>query len=314
MNPAFVEILRCPKTRQRLNYSEGKLTTVDGSITYPVVDDDIVVFNVENEGDKSLVLEFYESHGWARDSDGTLNDTKHFLDVSVPARDYTRQCNRDLKRYLSGQGRFLLDAGCGAIPHDEYLEFHEGFEYRVCLDFSLAAIREAKKRVGAKGLFVVGDLAALPFDDGAFDAAIALHSIYHLPKEQQPSAFQELGRILNESASAVVVYSWAKAPLAAAIRILLRITKRSAPENFEKPIPLPFFPQSRSWFDSQNWTFHYRIRAFRPVSGDVLKLHVHDNPTGRIVTKCFLNLQRFFPGFFGRYGRHPAIVIHRKPE
>ena len=225
----------------------------------------------------------------------------------------------DLRQHLPAAGKFILDAGCGAIPHEEYLDYHRGYEKRICLDFSIAALREARQRLGDKGVYIACDLTCLPFKTGSIDAAVACHSYYHVPTTQQPDAFRELGRVISTNATAVVIYSWAKAPLNGLLRNLLKLLSafsRPTPEqsdtNDNAP-PLPFFPQTRVWFEDQHWPFRYVYRAFRPISGDTLRLYFRDNAFWRLVANTLLGLQRLMPGFFGRHGKHPAIVIHGNP-
>ena len=53
--------------------------------------------------------------------------------------------------------------GSGPIQYPEYLTYSEGYQYRLCLDISIVALIEARKRIGEKGLFVVADVSNLPF-------------------------------------------------------------------------------------------------------------------------------------------------------
>jgi SAM-dependent methyltransferase len=57
----------------------------------------------------------------------------------------------------------MLDAGSGPVQWPEYLTYSEGYQYRVCADISIVALEEARHRLGEKGLFVVSDVANLPF-------------------------------------------------------------------------------------------------------------------------------------------------------
>ena len=50
----------------------------------------------------------------------------------------------------------------------------------MCLDISIVALMEARERIGKHGLFVVGDIAHLPFANDAVDDIVTLHTIHHV--------------------------------------------------------------------------------------------------------------------------------------
>jgi SAM-dependent methyltransferase len=72
----------------------------------------------------------------------------------------------------------------------------------VCLDQSAAAVEAARRR----GLPAVqGDIAALPFADGEFDAVMCNWTLYHLPDLDRGLA--ELARVLRPGGRFVGVYN-----------------------------------------------------------------------------------------------------------
>ncbi len=88
--------------------------------------------------------------------------------------------------------RVLLDAGSGPVQWPAYLAYSLGYKHRVCMDLSYIALLEARKRLGEHGLYVVGDLAHLPFKTQAFDGIVALHAIHHLPAAEKPACYRGL--------------------------------------------------------------------------------------------------------------------------
>ncbi len=121
---------------------------------------------------------------------------------------------------LKPVGRYLLDAGSGPVQYPEYLEYSRGYQYRVCADISITALKEARKRVGEQGLYVVADMANLPFKPGSFDGVVSLHTIHHLPEAEHLRAFDELYRVLAPGSTAAVVNGWDHSPLMALGRAL----------------------------------------------------------------------------------------------
>lgn len=104
-----------------------------------------------------------------------------------------------LVRYLWASeyttGREVLDAGCGA-GYGTRILLERGARRCVGVDLSEETVRAARERYGTNGEieFAALDIARLPFDDGAFDAAVCLEALEHVT--DQAAVVQELRRVL----------------------------------------------------------------------------------------------------------------------
>ncbi|MGH2607022.1 MAG: class I SAM-dependent methyltransferase, partial [Anaerolineales bacterium] len=161
---------------------------------------------------KREVRQFYDDVGWKQVGEGLYQNIR-YEDLRPVSRDYIRRCRERVSSHIPAGGKYLLDAGSGPIQYPEYVEYSRSFQYRVCLDISVRALREARARIGDHGLFVLGDLTRLPFRTEAFPGAISLHVVYHLPAQEQEKAFREIHRVLSSPGKSVVVYSWGKSAL-----------------------------------------------------------------------------------------------------
>lgn len=216
-----------------------------------------------------------------------------------------------------------MDAGSGPIPHDEYLTFHQGYKKRLCVDFSLDALYKAKKKLGDKGIYVVGDLTELPLQDGVAADAVAMHVIYHIPEEKQARALDELHRVLQPGRKAVIVYSWPYAPLVPQIericRLLAKITGQSpqveklgTDQSTSEAPKLYFYAHDLQWFRSIDWSFKYRVLPFRIIGNPTMKKYFTEHWIWTMVVKALEIWQKVMPGFTGRYGAYPVIVIEKR--
>ena len=329
-----VAILRCPITGQTLRQtSDCSVTTVDGRYSYPVVDDVVCLLPrdavangahaseapIASAGANSMALQeikdtvqkFYNEVGWTKTESGDYRDTIFYVDQRPLPYRFTAKCIRQVGRYLPRSGRYLLDAGSGAIPHKGYLAYDQGFANRICVDFSMAALRQARHKVGDRGLYLLGDLTNLPIVDDAVDAVVCNHVLYHIPPEEQPRALKEMWRVLKPGGTAAVVYSWFYSPLAWRLeKLASRFMKEGASSNAEGEA-LPFFPQSLEWFTSQRWPFAYRIRTFRVIGNDFLRRYIRSDVSSRFLLFALWSLQRMMPEFAGRYGQYPVIIISK---
>lgn len=87
----------------------------------------------------------------------------------------------------------VLDAGCGqGTPVLSTVETPNA----VGLDFSREQLRLATENAPSAAL-VRGDMTALPFADGAFDAVTAFHSLIHVPADDHQRVVDEFARVLR---------------------------------------------------------------------------------------------------------------------
>jgi SAM-dependent methyltransferase len=311
----LTDILQCPATRAPLRWlADDRLIAGDGR-SY-VYKNGVARF-LTPHGGESRVREFYENEGWSEDDEGHFGDTNAFVDTRETTFNFTRKCMARLGKYFRKGGEYLLDAGSGPIPHAEVLAYGNRFENRVCVDLSVHGLQAARAKLGEKGVYLQGDLTNLPIKDGAMDAVTCNHVIYQIPPEAQAAAFLELWRVLKPGGVAVVVYWWPQSPLAWRIEKLTKLVvgdhsspvdepAQAAPANAPSHNPLPL-----SWFESQNWPFRYEIDCFRVVSNDFMKRYVSDDWRGRVFLEALYALQIMAPGFCGRRGVMPAIIIHK---
>src|SRR5512133_101714 len=161
---------------------------------------------------KQRVRQFYDRVGWQVVSDGTYQNAR-YEDLRPVSQEYIHRCHLRVNRFLRPSGRYLLDAGSGPVQYAEYLTYSEGYQRRVCVDISIVALQEARQRIGAHGLFVVADVANLPFKSEPFEGVVSLHTLHHLPLEEQSKAYGALYRVLCPGSTAVIVNGWTDSPL-----------------------------------------------------------------------------------------------------
>ena len=273
---------------------------------------------------KTEVRAFYDSIGWQQVGEGLYQNAGN-EDLRPVSRQYIQRCHRRVRRHLQPSGRFLLDAGSGPIQYPEYLEYSEGYARRVCLDLSRRALSEARLRIGEHGLFVRGDLAALPFRRDSFDGVVSLHALHHLPAAEQEAALAELIRVAAPGRSAAVVYSWGESSglmaafrpllaLVAALRGLrLRLLGKAAPTG---PRSGRHLREGLSFKHDFEWMVATLTRlgggeilVWRSVSTAFLRGLVHRRLFGRSLLQLLFALEESAPHWFGRHGTYPLIVL-----
>jgi len=279
---------------------------------------------------KRNVREFYDQVGWQEVGDGLYQNAR-YEDLRPVSREYIHRCHLRVGRHLASQGRYLLDAGSGPIQYPEYLTYSQGYAYRVCADISIQALTEARKRIGGHGLFVVCDIAHLPFETGVCDGVVSLHTIHHLPLAEHPQAYHELYRVLLPQRTAVVVNGWHEPPLGVALDRLRRFTlrvsgfvnhrilQRKARPDGDQPAPADH--SVKGTFVEKNtpaWLgravgdqMSIEIFTWRSVSVKVLRTFIHDGWGGRGILRLLFWLEERFPRWFGENGQYPLVIIHK---
>ncbi len=290
---------------------------------------------------KKNVREFYDRVGWKTVS-GDLYQNAEYEDLRPVSHDYIHRCHMRINRHLAKEGEYLLDAGSGPVQYPEYLTYSEGYHARVCMDISIVALQEARKRLGDKGLYVVADIARLPFKPEVFDGIVSLHTIHHVPMEDKLPAYEELYRTLKPGRSMVVVNGWTKAPLMAWMQHFmsfmrrfrgwwLRKVKKQKPaqpnvqqvsvseEKAEetkpeqgKPAGTYVLKLNAEWLtQALKDRMDYEILVWRSVSVGFLRSVIYPEWGGRFCLKVIYGLEELFPRWLGRIGQYPLVVVEK---
>lgn len=274
---------------------------------------------------KREVREFYDRVGWQEASDGFYQNAS-YEDLRPVSHEYIHKCHLRVLRHLLSTGRFLLDAGSGPIQYPEYLEYSRGYQYRVCADISLVALQEARKRIGGMGLFVVCDIARLPFTSDTFEGMVSLHTIHHLPRDQHIQAYQELHRTLANGGKGVIVNGWDNPPLKRLMNYGINLSHRlhalivrgseakaaiqPAPKASRQPAGTFVRKHDAGWLQAEVASrIPIRIWCWRSLSVSFLRTFIHERYAGRLVLKIIYALEELFPHFLGKYGQYPLIVL-----
>ncbi len=301
-------------------------------------EDEVKLVNSES-GIKQDVREFYDSVGWKQIGDDIYQNAR-YEDLRPVSREYIHRCHLRVTQHLNQEGEYLLDAGSGPIQYPEYLEYSSGFRYRVCLDISILALKEARNRIGSHGLFVVGDVANLPFKRYAFDGVVSLHTVHHLPAEEQRQAFEELYRVLSAGNRAVVIYSWGDhALLVRVTRLpiqfafsLLRLYQRlrqkedeySQPASADESAETARMVQPTGTFTYKHdydWVCRelediqgLQVVVWRSVSTAFLRAFIHRLFLGKWWLRVLFWTEERAPRLLGRIGQYPMILFKKQVE
>lgn len=101
-----------------------------------------------------------------------------------------------------GDASSVLDVGCGpGLWHDFLAAMRPDCRW-VGLDLS-AGMVEAAADAGRSPV-AVADAVALPITDHAFDAALSVHMLYHVPEAERRAALNELARVVRPGCPVVV--------------------------------------------------------------------------------------------------------------
>lgn len=276
---------------------------------------------------KQQVREFYNRVGWQEQSDGFYQNAS-YEDLRPVSQEYVHKCHLRVLRHLNPSGRFLLDAGSGPIQYPEYLEYSRGYAYRVCADISIVALQQARKRIGRHGLYVVCDVAFLPFKAGCFDGAVSLHTLHHLPMEQHVRAYQEVHRTLAVNSRAVIVNGWDRPPLSVLMDAWINLVNRL--RTWKRPQPEAEAMAQANQSATRRGTFvrketaawlqkdvgslvPIQIWCWRSVSVRFLRTMIHERLAGRYLLRLLYWKEELFPHFLGKYGQYPLVEL-RKSE
>lgn len=268
---------------------------------------------------KQKVREFYDEIGWMQEDDGNYQNAR-YEDLRPVSREYIHKTRLRVMNGLIPTGRFILDAGSGPVQYEEYKTYSAGYEKRVCLDISIQALREACNRIGDHGLFVVGDLANLPFKKDAFDGAVSMHAIHHLALPEHPKAYAEIHRVLAPGRTAAIVNGWHNPllirmaePLIGLMRKMSGRSEKKKKEWLNEEDPAGTFVQKMTpeWLKKEIGSkMTIEIKPWRSMSTRIMRWFVRPFG-GRAFLRFVFWLEGVFPKFFAENGQYPLIVIRK---
>ena len=282
---------------------------------------------------KQQVQAFYDRVGWKRVGECCYQNAR-YEDLRPVSQEYIHRCHLRVSRHITPTGKYLLDAGSGPIQYPEYLEYSKGYQYRVCADISHVALQEARERINDHGLYVVSDVANLPFKEDTFEGVVSLHTFHHLPRDEQVGAYSEIFRVITPSNSAVIVNGWRKSPLMRFFSPLFRIAvfiltsyrrvtgRQSSFEEDQRgsnnsgriiePQATFVHREDHTWLKREVGSqIPLEIFVWRSVSTDFLRTLIHRKLGGRLVLRLIYWLEEQAPRALGLYGQYPLIVIRK---
>jgi ubiquinone/menaquinone biosynthesis C-methylase UbiE len=282
---------------------------------------------------KQQVRQFYDQIGWQLVGEDVYQNAR-YEDLRPVSREYITRCHLRVNRHLKPSGKYLLDAGSGPVQYPAYLTYSEGYQYRVCADISMVALQEARKRLGEKGLFVVSDVANLPFKNDVFEGIVSLHTLHHLPLAEQKKAYDELYRVLAAGSSAVVVNGWTDSKFMNRMNGIVKLMERLGARRTRKrrneiilesqthsqpsiqPVkknPTGTFVEKMdaAWLRRELTGRNLEIRVWRSVSVRFLRAVIHKPLAGKFWLKILFWFEERFPHYYGEQGQYPLIIFSK---
>ncbi len=328
---------------------DGGFISQDGRFVYPILEGIILlmenfaipiagqkdVARVSLRAEKQVLQDFYDLIGWHKNGQETSSfvDSLKWEDLRPVASEYIHNCHLRVNRYIKNDGQYLLDAGSGPIQYPEYLSYSAGYDFRICVDLSFLALKEAQKKLGNKGIYILADITNLPLQDNVVNGAVSLHVIYHVPKDEQVSAFRELHRVLLPGSSAAVVYSWPHSQMLEWLLFPRRVKKdvrrwtqrlkdpvkkilrRGNRDKSASAITIPetpyHFTHNLAYFEANLKEMEFEVAVWRSVSVPFLRMYIHPHFFGSAILRWIYRMEENNPARFGRIGQYPLFVIRK---
>ena len=330
-----LEQLKINKEFLTLGTIKEALTDSSQSYLYPVVDGIFILLpqyaipigkgSDKREGlgfDKKRVFEYYnEINTIITNSFKAYEDANKWVDYREVSFDYFHTTHARAAKFYAPTGKYFLDIASGPVSVQEYMDLSNGYEFPICIDISVNALLLAKHnflKVAKKGIFICGDITNIPLQDNICDTVLSQHTLYHVPKNEQAKAVEELYRVAKPGGKIVIVYSWFYRSLFMNLSLhfmqLYRIARHLAGKIyvrlFKSRPRLYFYAHSYKWFKTKfSFSNKIEIHSWSSVNKNFLNLYVHSWLGGKRFLKWLAKMEEKHPKFMGRIGEYPVIVI-----
>ncbi len=275
--------------------------------------------------DKQRVFDYYNQVSYqVRNQLKIYEDSPKWVDFRDVSSAYMSHSFSKAARFIPRSGKFLLDIASGPIGLPEYMKLADGYEYRICVDISINALIQAKlniMRAGKKGIFICGDITNIPIYDDTCDAVLSQHTLYHIPKNDQQIAVNEMYRVAKPNSKIVIIYSWfyhswfmnISLNVVQLYRILRHLAGKAYVRLVNSKPRLYFYPHGPAWFKN-SFEFSKDIEFFcwRSTNKYFLDIYVHKWLLGKQILSKLSKIEDRYSRFMGKFGEYPAIVITKR--
>ena len=343
MSPAEIDVVNQKINNHQVWQVDGKpmqetlqeaLVNMDGSYLFPIVKGVVLLLTdlalVDSKDkilgdslsdDKKLVKNFYDDRGWHTTAKGDYEDADIFEDLRPFAQEYIKKCHNRVSRFLNPSGKYMMDAASGALQYEDYLQYSNNYEYRICVDLSFQGLSECKRKLGDKAICLLCDMTNLPVKDNVIDGFISLNTIYHIPKDEQVKAITELYRVMMAGGKGVVVYDWYKhspwmnislLPFRGVefIRNKIKNIFSRASGKGDAPKMLYFYAHPYEYFKKHLPPF--QLKVWRSISVPFMKTYIHEGLNGRKLLEKIYKKEEKAPELCGLKGEYPMFVFEKK--
>lgn len=252
--------------------------------------------------------QFYDQRGWKDEGEVSL-DAALWEDTRTCAEDYVRGCRLRLLDFLPARGERLLDAASGPIQYPEYLAYSAGFGKRICVDISAEALKKAERKLGARGEYLNCSILDLPLAKNSVDAAVSLHTIYHIEAGAQERAVRELLRVLKPGAPLLVVYA---NPDRLSSRIARLARKALGRDDQGGKGEVYYHAYPLGWWNHFSDEAEVEVRTWRTLTAKVSRLVAPNNFLGKFLLGLLYRLEGLFPRGMLPFAAYPLIVLRKR--
>jgi len=355
INKNFIKYLQCPKTKNTLflinktdfsNYNIPSNILDFGEISnglvdeskqyfYPIFNDIIILHkqyampindNTKNSEelsfDKKRVFDYYNEVNYqVKDSFKIYGDSQKWVDFRNVSEEYLKKTFTKASQHYPSKGEFLLDIASGPVGLEEYMHLCDGYEYRVCVDISVNALLEAKsnlEKAKKNGIYICGDITNIPIKNNICDNVLCQHTLYHIPKNEQKTAVNELYRVAKPNSKIVIIYCWfyhswfmnISLNIYQIYRILRHYAGKIYVRVFNSKPRLYFYPHSPKWF-LKNFEFSNNIEFYcwRSTNVYFLKIFIHKWLGGKQFLNKISKIEDKHSKFMSKFGEFASIVI-----
>jgi SAM-dependent methyltransferase len=269
------------------------------------------------------VREYYKKTGWAVNDKGQFVDTLVNENLQIASERYNSKTRRRVLLELIDQpvceyGR-ILDCASGPVQYPEYVEYSAGYKQRYCVDFSAEALKHAEANLTKAGQndcrFICNDFFEEPFEEGFFDSAISLHTLYHIDKTRQEDFVRKLLECVKPGMKVVIVYSNPfsfRASLALPVDVAIslgRFVKRSIFRMKAAENTFYFGRHPIGWWRRFSDSGKVEIKSYRFLTPAMEKMLIPDNRIGSFIYNM---LFKFESTSLSKYFSDYYMVIIRK--
>jgi SAM-dependent methyltransferase len=262
----------------------------------------------------SDVARFYDKHGWVDQGAGSLGEDDLFRRFPSGHGHYALGADRRIAALIGDRHDALLFVGCGDMQGN-HVATASGFAQVTCIDISETALRIAATKLGTSATYRCESIVACTLADDLFDVAFCAHVIYHIDRNEQAAAVQQLIRLVKPGGRVIIIYANPRSVFTIPGEVM-RWARRSVGNRraVDTTPTLYYHAHPRSWWRQFAAEADVRFAPWEVIGSRPARALLRTDGVAHLFFRAAAWFEAKAPAVAARLWQYPIVILDKAPR